>query len=121
MKSFIKKYSRECRAAMLLVVVYSIHLLAYHVLLSTHNDFLSSTSFDNHQQNPKSTTDCLLLLAKKNLTKQTVSIDLDLALAPHTLCAVLNPPHKISLPTAHPQCLSSDSYERYRLFGVFLI
>jgi hypothetical protein len=120
MKQLLKKYGKSYRAASLLVVVYAVHLFAVHALLSNPQDYLSKNSFSNHNSNPQQSVDCLLLLAKKETVKQVETGDFDVDLfscsaQPPILHQTLLPP----LPRL--QCLSADSYKRYRLLSTFLI
>jgi hypothetical protein len=119
-KGFLEKYRRECKAAMLLVVVYSIHLFTYQALLSNPDDFLSRASFRHHETDPCKSTDFLLLLAKKHLAKEvTVSPPY------HTIVSILNPvlypQWVIQFRPVIEQSLSTDSYKRYRLLRVLLV
>jgi hypothetical protein len=121
MQRFLKKYSRECRAGMLLVVVYSIHLFAIGSLLADPNDHLSRNSFNHHHTDPQATTDYLLLLAKKDVAKQTVCADLHLPFLKVSPIQVFYPQALLQPSDIAFHHLSEDCYKRYRLLRVLLV
>ena len=121
MKGFLRKYSRECRAAMLLVVVYSIHLFTVQSLLANPNDYLSRGSFSKHKTGPDQSTDYLLLLAKKNTTKQLHIQPLFFVLSTFTYTPVSHAQPVIQPACSANQWLSEDSYKRYLLMRVLLV
>jgi hypothetical protein len=91
MKRFLEKYNRKSKVAMLLGVIYSIHLFTFYVLLFNPNDELSRNSFSDHQSNPHATTNCFLLLAKKAIAKQDIHFDFNLDFLPVSVNAILFP------------------------------
>jgi hypothetical protein len=120
MKQFFKAHNKHCRAAAMLVVVYAVHLFAALVLLSNPNDYLSRNSFCHHQSNPGQSTDCLLLLAKKETVKHMLLDDFTPALLSFSILHV-SFPELLWQPTVTPQSLSADSYKRYLLLSTYLI
>jgi hypothetical protein len=120
MKQFIRKYNQAYKASLMLLVVYSIHLFAFQVLLSNPYDLLSAFSFDDYKTKPDKTSNCLLLLAKKQVTKQSAETEsFDFTYSPiHTPFVVHSP---VTSVIRILQCLSDDSYKLYRLISVFRI
>jgi hypothetical protein len=113
MTRFLKKYSRECKAGGLLFLVYTLHLFTYHALLSNPDAFLSRQSFSDYKTDPHASANCLLLLAKKNVTKHTITFLPDLEITAASISILIYPKRIIRVSGAH---LFSDSWFANKLY-----
>jgi|ERR1043165_3293002 hypothetical protein len=122
MQAFLKKYSRECRAAMMLLLVYSAHLFAFHSLVfSSSHYFLKSCSNKAADKKPSRSTDCFMLLAKHQLNKQKDESREEVSLPPVKTASLLRKPVIKCISFLSNQLLSPESYKLYQRHGVLLI
>lgn len=121
MSKFIQKYNGAFRAGFMLVVVYCMHLLTFHTLLSNPNDFLTASSFDQYKAKPDLLSNCLLLLAKEQLAKhEAVAVDNFVGDHPHVVSLSTLTIPLVSI-IRKVQCLSDLRYKRYQLLSVLRI
>jgi len=123
MKGLIKRYNRECRAAMMLLLIYSTHLFAFHAILSGPRKCLFSFSgkCSCHHKKAKQNPDSFLLLAKHETIKETEEIKLDSGVKAGNIASphVNNVVFGSLLPCKFQ--LSEQSYKLYRLNRALLI
>ncbi len=123
MKKWFAKYSRPCRAAIMLLLVYSSHLFSFHSLLASPGYFLTSVLKSKKAKGaPHRHTDCLLLLSKHELVKQKQEGPGDKLLTRDMVYDHTEFHYPVeTFFNNTPQSLSNASYKRYRLLSTFLI
>lgn len=123
MKKWMNKYSRTCRASLMLLLVYSSHLISFHSLLANPGQFLTGIIGNKATSTwPKKHTDCLLLLSKHQLVKHSNEGEGCLSLSgPVEIERVRFQYFNIAVLNKAVQNRSDDSYRLYCMLSTFLI
>jgi hypothetical protein len=124
MKKLFKRYNRACRAAFMLLVVYSIHLFSFYALVANSSSFFYGHEITHAQKKkpaPIKHTETLLHLVKHEVLKK-IGIEEGWALLPQEVSVDLVNYQSVARTVAdNPHRLSAGIYKLYRLLRTFLI